>query len=540
MARSDILSTLYSKKTTALDFNYDSLIAPPLYTLIPNQDLERMYKLVTSIKYTSKIEYKEAEIRKIMEYYGFIRMASGTHRVVYRHLDFPTIVAKISLNKTSLLDNVREFHNQVFLKPFCCKCFEVDQSGMIGIFERVEPILSREEFMSVAGDIFDFINEKLIGKYIVDDIGTESFMNYGMRVVTPYSNVAFGPVLLDYPEVYPLDGNKLYCNKQDPRTGMFCGGILDYDPGFNTVSCKICGRHYEARELQKMEENHEIIKKGASKNMKMEIKRGDTIIKTVDSNTTPTNFIQPPEKKKTYSSNQMSIINNPRPRGKFKKSPNNPESRNAVKVAPSHATHVDLGTRSNDLGSVNTVYTPKSKPGYVYCVYDTEEPANNPDAEDAAKEQNIGFFQPEEAGINLGNNESNNEAEEAVTENSSEPKEELMEEKQSFNNAFAEALKNLAIEPKDNDSEEENDDAAEDELGGEPEDEASADSEGNCEPKNDAENDDDAAEDELGGEPKDEAPAAEEVYNADTGFIPPIEETPANNGSSASNPFVGR
>ena len=212
MARSDILSTLYSKKTTALDFNYDSLIAPPLYTLIPNQDLERMYKLVTSIKYTSKIEYKEAEIRKIMEYYGFIRMASGTHRVVYRHLDFPTIVAKISLNKTSLLDNVREFHNQVFLKPFCCKCFEVDQSGMIGIFERVEPILSREEFMSVAGDIFDFINEKLIGKYIVDDIGTESFMNYGMRVVTPYSNVAFGSVLLDYPEVYPLDGNKLYCN----------------------------------------------------------------------------------------------------------------------------------------------------------------------------------------------------------------------------------------------------------------------------------------------------------------------------------------
>ena len=535
MARSDILSTLYSKKTTALDFNYDSLIAPPLYTLISNQDLERMYKLVTSIKYTSKIEYKEAEIRKIMEYYGFIRMASGTHRVVYRHLDFPTIVAKISLNKTSLSDNVREFHNQVFLKPFCCKCFEVDQSGMIGIFERVEPILSREEFMSVAGDIFDFINEKLIGKYIVDDIGTESFMNYGMRVVTPYSNVAFGPVLLDYPEVYPLDGNKLYCNKQDPRTGMFCGGILDYDPGFNTVSCKICGRHYEARELQKMEENHEIIKKGASKNMKMEIKRGDTVIKTVDSSTTPTNFIQPPEKKKTYSSNQMSIINNPRPRGKFKKSPNNPESRNAVKVAPSHATHVDLGTRSNGLGNIDTAYTPKSKPGYVYA---TEEPANIPDVEDTAQEQSTGHFQPEEVDINLGNNESANETEEAVTENSSEPKEELMEEKQSFNNAFAEALKNLAIEPKENDSEEENDDAAEDELGGEPEDEASADSEGNCEPKNDAENDD-AAEDELGGEPKDEAPAAEEVYNADTGFIPPIEETPVNNSSSTSNPFVG-
>ena len=82
-----------------------------------------------------------------------------------------------------------------------------------------------------------------------------------------------------------------------------------------------------------------------------------------------------------------------------------------------------------------------------------------------------------------------------------------MEEKQSFNNAFAEALKNLAIEPKDNDSEEENDDAAEDELGGEPE---------------------------------DEAPADDAVYNADTGFIPPIEEVPAENDAPASNPFVGR
>ena len=228
MARADILSTLYSKKTTALDFNFDSLIAPPLYTLIPNRDLERMHKLVTSVKYTSKIDYKEAEIKKIMGYYGFTRFASGTHRVVYRHLDYPYLIAKISLNKSSLMDNVREFQNQAFLKPFCCKCFEVDQTGMIGLFEKVDPILSREEFASIAGDIFDFINEKIIGKYIVDDIGTESFMNYGLRR-------GFGPVLLDYPEVYPLDGNKLYCNKFDQNTGLFCGGFLDYDPGFTSV-----------------------------------------------------------------------------------------------------------------------------------------------------------------------------------------------------------------------------------------------------------------------------------------------------------------
>ena len=39
---------------------------------------------------------------------------------------------------------------------------------------------------------------------------------------------------------------------------------------------------------------------------------------------------------------------------------------------------------------------------------------------------------------------------------------------------------------------------------------------------------------------KDEAPADDAVYNADTGFIPPIEGVPAENDAPASNPFVGR
>jgi hypothetical protein len=331
MARADILSILYSKKTTALDFNYDLLMAPPLASLIPYKDLEYMHKLVTSIKYTSKIEYKESEIKNVMECYGFKRFASGTHRVVYRHLDIPSIIAKISLNKSSLTDNIREYQNQVFLKPFCCKCFEVDRSGMIGIFERVEPILSREEFASVAGDIFDFINTKLVGKYVIDDIGTDSFMNYGLRIATNYNKYAFGPVLLDYPEVYPLDGNKLYCSRRDMTTGMICGGVLDYDAGFNTIKCKKCGASYSARELQRLEETHEVIKKGASTNMKLELRRGDVIVKEVDTSKLPTDVIEPPKKQKKHSSDQMSIIHNPKPR-KYVHSDNNPSNRNHPKV----------------------------------------------------------------------------------------------------------------------------------------------------------------------------------------------------------------
>lgn len=316
MARADIISKLYAKKGSALEFNYDSLMAPPLASLIPIKDLEYMNKLVTSIKYNSKIDYKESEIKKIMNYYGFVRYTSGTHRVVYRHLDIPTIIAKISLNKTSLGDNLRELYNQQFLKPFCTKVFDVYPTGLIGLFERVEPFQSRDEFMSVAGDIFDFINTKIIGKYVVDDIGTASFMNYGIRKVGPYSDISFGPVILDFPEVYPLDGDKLYCNKVE--NGYTCGGVLDYDSGFNSIRCTRCGKIYEARQLQKMIDNNEVIKKGETKNMKMSIVRNGKVIKTVDSNKMGANIIQPPKKKEAHTSSQMDLIGTATGRRRYK------------------------------------------------------------------------------------------------------------------------------------------------------------------------------------------------------------------------------
>ena len=134
---------------------------------------------------------------------------------------------------------------------------------------------------------------------MVDDIGTSSFMNYGIRKAGPYSNVSFGPVLLDFTEVFPLDGAKLFCNKIDQNTGIVCGGTLDYDDGFNLIRCNRCGKIYEARELQQSIENNEVIKKGRTENMEMVIKRGNTIIRKVNSDNMGTDTIQPPKKKNT-------------------------------------------------------------------------------------------------------------------------------------------------------------------------------------------------------------------------------------------------
>ena len=83
------------------------------------------------------------------------------------------------------------------LKPFVTKMFECSPCGTVATVERVEPITSRQEFLSVADDIFDLLNQQILGQYILEDIGTNYFMNYGLRK-------GFGPVLLDYPYLFEL------------------------------------------------------------------------------------------------------------------------------------------------------------------------------------------------------------------------------------------------------------------------------------------------------------------------------------------------
>ena len=77
--------------------------------------------------------------------------------------------------------------------------------GVVGEAERVQPITSREEFLSCADEIYGLLN-MLTSKYVLADIGSRYFMNYGLR------GNNFGPVLLDFPYLYEVDGNKLVCS----------------------------------------------------------------------------------------------------------------------------------------------------------------------------------------------------------------------------------------------------------------------------------------------------------------------------------------
>lgn len=242
MSRVSVLESMYSVKKSPLEFNYDMLCAPPILAILDNIDIGKLYNIATSVRYNGNINKKYRAIDEVMKRRGFIRANKGTNRIVYNFMDDQRFVAKVAIDKAGIKDNPAEYFNQRYFKPFCCKIFETDRSGVVGFIERVNPITSIEEFYSVADDIYNMIITKIIGKYVVDDIGTSKFMNFGLRMN------GFGPVILDFPYAYELDGNKLCClNKVN---GIVCGGEIDYDAGFNYLRCEKCGKVYSAKDLE--------------------------------------------------------------------------------------------------------------------------------------------------------------------------------------------------------------------------------------------------------------------------------------------------
>ena len=272
MAKLDVLQSLYNKKQSALDFNFDALTAPPLMSLLSPYDIMELNKIAKSVKLAGKIDLKYKLIDNIMTNRGFVKLHAGTNRVVYRFLEDQRFVAKIAVDRVGLGDNPAEFQNQFLLKPFVTKVFEVSPCNTVALVERVDPIMSREEFLSVADDVFDVLTKIFIGKYILEDVGAQYFMNWAIRK-------NWGVVLLDFPYVYELDGHKLYCNAPaiPGRKDIVCGGEIDYDDGFNNLVCTKCGKHYQARELKKAEEQKLIIV-GGKKTMKVRVKCGKDVI----------------------------------------------------------------------------------------------------------------------------------------------------------------------------------------------------------------------------------------------------------------------
>jgi hypothetical protein len=276
MSRISLIEQLYVKRKSALEFDYDALWAPPIRSILTQEDVNALYSIATSLRYNGNIEKKYELIDSIMRPRGFVKAHSGTNRVVYNFLELPTFVAKVAVDKVGMKDSPAEFRNQEYFKPFCCKIFEVDPTGVIAFVERVNPITSLEEFLSVSDDIFNMMITKIIGKYVVDDLGVNKYMNYGLRYNA--NGCTFGPVILDFPYAYELDGAKLICKKPIQTINGLepCNGEIDYDKGLNGLFCTKCGREYKALDLKKHDSNIQLVystsdKKGANIKMRSRI-----------------------------------------------------------------------------------------------------------------------------------------------------------------------------------------------------------------------------------------------------------------------------
>ena len=280
MTNQELLMCLYKGTTTYPEFIFEKATAPPLYSLVPMQACDMLYNVINDIELSGKPDKKYEIIDKIMHEIGFKRLAGGTNRLVYNRDDYPNICVKVAIDKEGMKNNLDEYKVQFLLKPFCCKVYDVEPQGVVGLFEQVIRITSREQFMDIADCVFKLITELFLGRYVMEDIGTYYMFNWGIRY-------GFGPVLLDFPYVYELDGSSLLCTHIfENRT--ICRGEIDYDPGFNYLYCRKCGKRYRAIELSKTQRGVFIpsILKGEDVSMKVVVSKGDNVIKIVDTKDT--------------------------------------------------------------------------------------------------------------------------------------------------------------------------------------------------------------------------------------------------------------
>lgn len=220
---------------------FNSMTKPPISSYIRKEDLYALYQLATNPKYASNdMESRLDVYDAIMNPLGFKRSFSGTNRVIYSYRDDDSFLIKIGLDDVGIRDNKSEFKNQELIKPFIPKVYEVSQDGVVEMIERVHPIMSRKEFAKYGLEVFKLTYYLINHGFVLEDIGTDYFMNWGIRD-------GFGPVLLDFPYLYRLNKDRLRCTNF--KNGSRCTGVLDYDEGYNHIRCSQCGQVYRAKDI---------------------------------------------------------------------------------------------------------------------------------------------------------------------------------------------------------------------------------------------------------------------------------------------------
>lgn len=255
-------------------FDFDSLTAPPLTSFLSEYDMVVLNDIIRDPVIAGNDEMKRKFIHDIVEYRGFVRLGGGTNRIVFRHKETQDIVIKVAIDEAGATDSPREMINQRFIKPYVTKAFDISKFGNVGLFERVEQVTNIYQFMDIWEDVYKLITEVFIANgFMLNDIGTDRFKNYGIRR-------GWGPVLVDYPYLYEVDPNKLYCD--NIVNGKKCGAEVDFDDGCNSIVCTKCGKVFSAADIGNLPQMiiKEWLHRKETTNMKIVTMKGDKIINT--------------------------------------------------------------------------------------------------------------------------------------------------------------------------------------------------------------------------------------------------------------------
>ena len=228
--------------TVPLEQAFDNLQGPMVEDLFDAETIKSIKLAVTNPK-IKFFKDKFKILAGILNPLGYKLAHAGTNRVVAQPDFDDTFIVKIGLDRAGRTNGPNEIVNQKYLKPFVSKCFDTTDDGVLSTFERVIPIENLTQLWSVREDIFD-IMRAITKRFVIDDFGTEAFKNWGVRK-------GFGPVLLDYADMYILDKDTAYCRKPiDWHSTAVCGGELGYTPGYNKIMCKKCGGIGKAKQYK--------------------------------------------------------------------------------------------------------------------------------------------------------------------------------------------------------------------------------------------------------------------------------------------------
>ena len=238
---------------------WESLRVMPILSYIPGEVIVKLHQIMLSGRLMNKPAEKFKMMNDLLAPFRFKPLASGTNRRTFYCEYDSRVILKVATDTVGRTANIREYNVQSIVKPFCPKIFELGYDGVLILSERVEKMTEEQYRKIYASDIFDVIVNLLKKGFIVEDIGSNFFKNFGVRM-------GFGPVIVDFGDIYKVDYRKLKCHRIIDLEGNICGGAIDYDytKGMSEIVCTKCGTRYSAKYLEDLDPSRKKIVQGGS------------------------------------------------------------------------------------------------------------------------------------------------------------------------------------------------------------------------------------------------------------------------------------